>query len=215
MEWKHIPWKRINIYSSVEKNNAEISILISAGNGKDLEYCKVKDADKKTTLDIYFLIDDFIQKIKRNKFTLKKNTQHCLKFLPNFLIDIALILFDLITNNLGISLKAIGYDKHNYGTILITNVGSFGFESLFAPLLPYSGVPISFTVGSIVKKPKIVDGELQIRECVDISATIDHRYTDGARGYRILNKFREYVSDPEKYLNNRESTFIHQQIWCS
>ena len=84
---------------------------------------------------------------------------------------------------------------------------------MFAPIPFYSGALIALTIGSIVKKPKVVNDKLEIRETITISVTIDHRFSDGARDVKCLNKFMKYVEDPEKYLDDRMKVYEEQHLW--
>jgi 2-oxoacid dehydrogenases acyltransferase (catalytic domain) len=197
----------------VQKDSVEVSLLVNAENGQDLAFCKIKEADKKTTIDVFNSINEQVQKIKRSQDTNHKKRTFLFNYLPTFLIGPLLEIMHFIINNLGLSLKALGSEKYPFGSLIITNVGSYGYENLYAPFPSFSGVPILFTVGCIVKKPKVVNDEIMIRECINISFTIDHRYTDGSRAIRLLSKFKTYIHDPEKYLDDRTSTWEYVPTW--
>ena len=183
----------------------DISILVSAENGHDLSYCKIKDADRKTTLDAYNCMSEYIHRFKKNPAKVKQSSG-IFNYLPTFIIAVVLEIWNFIVNNLGISIKSIGYDKFPFGSMIITNVGSFGYDNILAPIPPFSGVPIALTIGAITKKPLVVGNEIKIREVVVISMTIDHRFTDVSGAIRFIRKFQAYVSYPHKYLNDRKAT---------
>ena len=136
-----------------------------------------------------------------------------INYLPTFVTKLILETRNFIVNNLGISIKSIGYDKYPYGSIIITNVGSFGYDTILAPIPPGSGVPIAITIGSITKKPEVIGNKIQIREVVAISITIDHRYTDASRAIRAFKKFQAYINYPDKYLDNRQATWEMSTPW--
>jgi len=52
------------------------------------------------------------------------------------------------------------------------------------------------TIGAVLKKPIVINEDIKIRECITVSFTVDHRYTDGGRAMRLLAKFRKYLNDP-------------------
>ena len=58
-------------------------------------------------------------------------------------------------------------------------------------------MPLLITVGSTVKKPVVVDNEVKIRDIINITLTLDHRYTDGARAAKVYQKFIKYLNDPD------------------
>ncbi len=101
---------------------------------------------------------------------------------------------DLLTiNDLSTSLKSLAQQSKEGsinpdllagGTITITNLGMFGVES-FTPVLNPPQVAI-LGVNAITPRPKMVDGEYQIRPHMTFSLTIDHRVVDGGPGARFL-----------------------------
>eukprot|EP00826_Nyctotherus_ovalis_P057261 TRINITY_DN7820_c0_g1_i6.p2 TRINITY_DN7820_c0_g1~~TRINITY_DN7820_c0_g1_i6.p2 ORF type:complete len:107 (+),score=16.33 TRINITY_DN7820_c0_g1_i6:758-1078(+) len=97
---------------------------------------------------------------------------------------------------MGISMKLFGLRDNAFGTCVITSVGMLGYEHAFVPLPPYSNVPLIVTIGTIVKKPLVVENEIKIRDVINITLTLDHRYTDGARAAKVYQKFIKYLDDP-------------------
>ena len=53
-------------------------------------------------------------------------------------------------------------------------------------------------MGTVLQKPLVVDGEIKIRDVINVTLTLDHRYTDGARARGVYQKFITYLDDPDK-----------------
>jgi pyruvate/2-oxoglutarate dehydrogenase complex dihydrolipoamide acyltransferase (E2) component len=83
----------------------------------------------------------------------------------------------------------------------VTNVGMFGLPQGFAPLVPFSRAPIVLTVGTVEKRPRVVDDAVRIRPVLPIGATIDHRLLDGYQIGLIARRFREILEDPAHALS--------------
>ena len=49
------------------------------------------------------------------------------------------------------------------------------------------------SVGGITRKPGIVDGRIEPREYLSITATFDHDITDGAPAARFAQELNEYI----------------------
>lgn len=81
--------------------------------------------------------------------------------------------------------------KENMGTIMITSVGMIG--KINGWVIPMSVHPLSFAVGSIIKKPGVVAGKIEIREYLYITVAIDHDVIDGAPAVRALNKLNMLI----------------------
>jgi len=56
------------------------------------------------------------------------------------------------------------------------------------------------TIGNIQKKAVVVDDEVKIRNVVNVSITLDHRYTDGSTAAPLYKKFISVLKDPEKFI---------------
>ena len=73
----------------------------------------------------------------------------------------------------------------NMGNAVLTSIGMMGrFNGWF---LHTSIHPISFGIGSIIKKPWVVEGEIQIREILNMTILLDHNVIDGAPMARFIS----------------------------
>lgn len=85
-------------------------------------------------------------------------------------------------------------DEYRGGTFTITNMGMFGVESFYAIINPpESGI---LSVGAIIPKPVVVEGEITVRPCVKLSLSVDHRVVDGAVAAQFLARLKELVEAP-------------------
>jgi pyruvate dehydrogenase E2 component (dihydrolipoamide acetyltransferase) len=48
-------------------------------------------------------------------------------------------------------------------------------------------------------KPVAIDGRVEVRPVLPITATIDHRYADGAQIAKALRAFRAYLARPAQF----------------
>ncbi|WP_147803293.1 2-oxo acid dehydrogenase subunit E2 [Alkalicoccus halolimnae] len=85
--------------------------------------------------------------------------------------------------------------KQYMGTVMITSVGMIG--KINGWVLPMSIHPLSFAVGSIIKKPGVKDGRIEIREYLFVTAAVDHNVIDGAPAVRALSKLIKLVEKGE------------------
>lgn len=54
-------------------------------------------------------------------------------------------------------MKPFGMKAHEFGTAIITNVGTLGVKDGYAPFPPFAHVPIVACVGMIDKEPRVID----------------------------------------------------------
>jgi pyruvate/2-oxoglutarate dehydrogenase complex dihydrolipoamide acyltransferase (E2) component len=82
--------------------------------------------------------------------------------------------------------------KRSAGTVLVTAVGMFGSGAGWAVgIVPLH--TLCLTVGGITRKPGIVDGRIEVREYLAVTASIDHDVVDGAPAARFARRLREIV----------------------
>lgn len=121
--------------------------------------------------------DDYILgEEKKNKFLME--TYYCL---PGF---IRRLIWKCI-------MKSPSLTKKNMGTVMITSIGMIG--KINGWVIPVSVHPLCFAIGSIVKKPGIVNDKIEIREYLYITVLVDHDIIDGAPAVRALSRLTKLV----------------------
>jgi pyruvate/2-oxoglutarate dehydrogenase complex dihydrolipoamide acyltransferase (E2) component len=86
--------------------------------------------------------------------------------------------------------------KRTAGTTLVTAVGMFGTGAGWAVgIAPLH--TLCLTVGGITAKPGLVDGRIEPREYLALTASIDHDIVDGAPAARFAKRLRELIEGAE------------------
>jgi hypothetical protein len=81
--------------------------------------------------------------------------------------------------------------KRINGTTLVTNAGMFGSGSGWGQFpSPYTA---SLLVGSIARKPEVVDGTIAVREYLCLTVIVDHDIVDGAVAARFTQRLKELI----------------------
>ena len=80
------------------------------------------------------------------------------------------------------------------GTITITNVGVFGVDGGTPIINP--GEAAILCMGRAVARPWVVDGEVRVRQVMQLTLSFDHRLVDGALGSRVLADVARFLEDP-------------------
>ncbi len=98
----------------------------------------------------------------------------------------------------GINPKALTDGDPNYSTVLLANLGSIQGPAVYHHLNNYGTNSLMVTVGTIHKEERIMpDGSKQIRDVVDIGATLDERIGDGFYFVRSLKLVKHIFAHPE------------------
>ena len=83
----------------------------------------------------------------------------------------------------------VAYKK--MGNAVITSVGMMG--KINGWFIHKSVHPVSFGIGSILHKPVVIDGEIKIREILNMTILADHDVIDGAPMVRFLNDLTKSI----------------------
>jgi pyruvate dehydrogenase E2 component (dihydrolipoamide acetyltransferase) len=84
------------------------------------------------------------------------------------------------------------------GTMSITNIGVFGVDGGTPILNP--GESAILCLGTIKPAPWVYDGQLAVRQVVQLSLSFDHRIIDGATASQFLADVGAMVTDPRLLL---------------
>ncbi len=97
--------------------------------------------------------------------------------------------------DLNLDMKLIGVARDPFGSIGVTNVGSLGIDTAFAPLYPIGGPAIQVTVGAVKDRAVVVDGEVVARPILRIGGAFDHRVVDGYHLAVLAKELRSLLED--------------------
>ena len=86
--------------------------------------------------------------------------------------------------------------KRIAGTVAVSSVGMFGTGGGWG--ITPTNYTLQLTVGGIARKPGIVDGDVEPREYLSLTATFDHDVVDGAPAARFLQRLKELVEEPNE-----------------
>ena len=84
-----------------------------------------------------------------------------------------------------------GFAYKEMGNAAITSVGMIGRVNGW--FIHRSVHPVSFGIGSVIKKPVVIDNEILIREILNMTVLIDHDLVDGAPMVRMLKDLTESI----------------------
>ena len=86
------------------------------------------------------------------------------------------------------------------GSVAITSIGNVGVANGW--FIHKSIHPISFGLGSVVKKPVVVGDQILIREMMNVTVLIDHDIIDGAPMFRFIKHLQALITS-EKEIENQ------------
>jgi len=132
---------------------------------------------------------------------LKKKSMGPVSILPTWLIRPVLNIAGYAAGACGLEIKPLGIEPFPFGTALITSVGMLGVDEAYVPFTPFARVPLLLLIGAVKDGTMVIDGQTQIRKKVKLTATIDHRFLDGAQGGVMARVIREIFENPHAHLD--------------
>ncbi len=85
-------------------------------------------------------------------------------------------------------------DEYAGGTFTVSNLGPFGIETFIAIITAPQAAALA--VGSSTQKAVVVNGEIVIRDRMNITISADHRVTDGAEAAQFVAEVRRLLEHP-------------------
>lgn len=181
------------------RESVDVTCLASFADdqGKmDLASVRITDADQKNAEEIAVQMDEKLARLRGAKDTDVQKTSRMMSMLPGFVVRFLLWITALLTYTFNLRVPGIPPDL--FGGCIITNVGMMGFDVAYAPLVPYSRVPLLLLLGATKLRPVVIDGEVVARNTLPINATVDHRFCDGALLGKMAKSIRWSFENPEE-----------------
>lgn len=178
------------------------------GEGEDkikkatLSGAVLHEAEELTTSGIAKALKEKASNIRTGKDKEMKKNMDMFKILPWWIVRYYLDFASWLMYGLNLDLRFLGIPKDPFGSVMITNIGSLGIDVAWAPLCPYTRVPLLLTVGATTEKAVVVDGKVEPRPILPIAVTFDHRLIDGIHASQMAADFKKCFAEPEKYLLN-------------
>jgi len=184
------------------RERVDIFFQVAYEQGANLSGAKVEAADQKSLVEI-------AAELSKRAATIRSHAQHplsrsdaALSRVPAALRAFVLRAVETAVYDLELDLTRFGVPADAFGSAMVTNVGVFGLPHAFAPLVPFSRVPIVLTVGAVREAALVDQGSVVVRPVLPVGVTLDHRVLDGYQAGRLARRFEEVMRDPESALRH-------------
>lgn len=128
-----------------------------------------------------------------------KQMKTMVKVLPPLLLRAVMDGIGFVTESLQLPLPFFGVEARPFGSILVSNVGTYGLDSAAAPAPTFCHVPFGIIMGAVTDKVLARDGQPVVRPVLPLTISLDHRFVDGYQAATMARIFREYLADPAAF----------------
>jgi hypothetical protein len=168
----------------------------------NLAGAKVRRADAKDVVAIARELRERARAIRGRGDDATVRAANRMGGMPGPLRSLAARFGAFLSFDLGWNMSGLGIPFDPFGSCMVTNVGVFGIEAAWAPLIPYARTPICLTLGAVRDAPTAVGSKVVVRKCVSVGVVFDHRVMDGYHAGVMARRFREVFADPDAALGD-------------
>jgi hypothetical protein len=179
------------------RETIDVFFVTAVAQGHDLSGVKISDVPGKGVLEIADELAARAARMKQGRDRDFARTKRVMDLVPPRILRAALRATAFLTEDLALDVPVLALRRSPFGSAMVTSVGMLGLPQGFAPLAWMYDVPLLVLVGEISERPVVIDGRVEAREVLPMTATIDHRYVDGWHVGQALTAFREYLAAPE------------------
>lgn len=190
--------RRGNLYER-KQVDVFVSTLLKGKGGIDLSGFTLRDVNRKSLNDLADLSQAAVDDLRHNRDAAHLKVQKLVNPLPPLVLRPLLLLQEFLQFTLNLSIPGLGMPKDQFGSVMVTNVGSLGIEHAYIPLSPYTRTPLFIGIGKPRMIAGVVEGQVVPVNSVVITFTMDHRYADGAHVSYMLRRFKKLFADPSSF----------------
>lgn len=198
---------KIRLGGRIERRESvDLFVSVAADGGKDLSGARIADADRLDLAGLVGAVEQGSRRVRTADDEYKKS-RDLMRSTPWWLVRPVLRATDLLTNEAHVHLPQLGMPRDPFGTAVVSNVGSFGVDTAFAPFVPLGRCAMVLLIGEIQRRPWVVgsgdDERVEPRPVLRLCATFDHRLLDGHGAGLVARAIREHLAELTR--NGREA----------
>ena len=185
----------------IERKQVDAMVSVLIGESQ-MSSVRVPHADKLSVQELADYLNQGIQQTRSGDENPTMKMKGVVARIPWPLRDWFFNVIKRLTVGWGISIPSIGLTADNFGSFVITNVGTIGLDIAYPAPFPLSNVAMVVVLGNVSKKPVVRNDKVVIRRMLTVSSGMDHRVVDAVHGGKLFRYIRHAVKDPESFVNS-------------
>ena len=180
----------------IQRNQIDAMVSVLIGDG-EMSSVRVENADQLSLSQLEKVLTEGIQGSRKGDEDRTMRMKGVMSRIPWPFRTWIFNIIKTLTVKWGISIPAIGLSSNNFGSFVMTNIGSIGLDTGYPALFPISNVSFVFVMGGVAKKPVVINDEIVIRRMMTISSAMDHRLVDAMHGGKMFRYIKRMAREPE------------------
>ena len=170
----------------------DLSFLVGTDTDDDVGWVKVEAVESKS---VHALAEELTkQAAQAREDGLPGRT--LVQRLPIWLLRLGMRIGGWFAGGLGRPLGFAGLSARPFGSVVITSAAAFDLEEVHVARTAFAHVSMNLVICAIRERAVVVDGQVQVRRCLNLCTNSDHRYVDGRHLGRALKIIADAVADP-------------------
>ena len=175
------------------RDTVDIFLQVATEGGRDLSGIKISRPTRRRVVEIAREMDERVERSAPAAISRSSARSRCSTAIPLPLLGPLMRTISYLIYDLDLDLTRFGIVKDEFGSAMVTNVGTFGLTPALAPLVPFSRTPLVVLVGKVEERPVAEDGRVVVRPMMTLGVTFDHRFMDGYQGGTMAQLFARYL----------------------
>ena len=181
------------------KDSIDICCIVQVGEGKELANHTIISCEKKSFKEITKNLTDSVKILRERKNKDQNTKMNMYKLVPTFLTG-PIVQIICYLSSIGFKVRPIGLKKYEFGSLVITSIGSLGIEHSYAPIPPFTFVPLLLTLCKKYDVNKILEnGDIETRTFLKLNFTVDYRFFNLRTAISLMKDIHIYGEDPVKF----------------
>ena len=181
------------------KKGVDICCLVQVGGGQELANTTIIECEKKNFKIITEELVSSVKLLRERKNKDQNKKMFLFKFFPTYLMGPATQILSYLSS-IGMRFKAVGLKKFEFGSCVITSIGSLGISDSYAPIPPLTFAPLLLTLCSKYDvNIKDENGKIDTKTYMKMNFTADYRFFDTASAVAIMKDIHLIGEDPDLF----------------
>jgi pyruvate dehydrogenase E2 component (dihydrolipoamide acetyltransferase) len=179
------------------RDTVDIFMQVATSGGAELSGVKIANADQKTPLEIARHAEERVARIRARRDEQVERTKSLLDRVPARLLGPMMRAISYLMYDRDLDLTRFGVVRDEFGTAMVSNVGTFGIRAAFGPIVPFSRTPMVVLMGKVEDRVVAEHGRPVVRPMMTLCVTLDHRFMDGYHGGEMARICCDFLRNPE------------------
>lgn len=180
----------------VPKSSVDAGLSVLINNDSEMSAILVANTDKLSLEQLVENLNAEIQRVKQGGGNDGDAIKSKLAAIPWPMRSWLLRFLRTLTVHWGLKMPRLGLSADNFGSYMLSNIGSIGLDMGYPALFPSANLSVVLVFGNIFSKPGVVNNEVVPRRVMSLGAALDHRLVDAVQAGRLFRGIRHYLNNP-------------------